>query len=95
MPKTTRVRAYHMVEIAGLAASMAALIVEKQIESVPISPKLFRHLVHAAQILLDNGVPWPHSVKVVVAEVGQRIVDAGARHSASEEQHGCGHRKAE
>jgi hypothetical protein len=69
-----------MAEIAGLAASMAALIVEKQVEGKPITPELFRHLVRAAQILLDNGVPWPPSVELVVSEVGRRVV---ARHGES------------
>ena len=69
-----------MAEIAGLAASMAALIVEKQVEGETIAPELFQHLVRAAQILLDNGVPWPPSVELVVSEVGRRVV---ARHGES------------
>lgn len=95
MPKMTKVRTYQMVDIAGFTAFIAAIIVEKPKESVLISPDIFRHLVQDAKILLDNGVSWPHSVQVVVTEAGQRVVDAGSRHSTSEEQHGRGHRKAE
>jgi hypothetical protein len=62
-----------MAEIAGLAASLADRILEKQEAGTSIPPELFRMLVQAARILHDNGVAWPPSVDFLVMEVGRRI----------------------
>lgn len=71
---------HQLAEVAGLAASLAARIIEKQVEGVTICPGLFRHLVQAAQILMDNGAPWPPSVELIVMEVSRRVaVDQGRR----------------
>lgn len=62
-----------MAEIAGLAASLAERIFEKHQAGISIPPELFRMLVRAARILLDNGVPWPPVVELLVTEVGRRV----------------------
>lgn len=68
-----------MAEIAGLAASMAERILEKHEAGTSIPPELFRMLVRAARILLDNGVPWPPVVDFLVMEVGKRVEEADAK----------------
>lgn len=67
-----------MGEIAGLAASLADRILEKHETGTSIPPDLFRMLVRAARILLDNGVAWPPSVDFLVMEVGRRVEEAEA-----------------
>ncbi len=67
-----------MAEIAGLAASLAERIIEKHKAGTTIPPELFRMLVQAARILLDNGVPWPPAVEFLIMEVGRRVAAAVA-----------------
>ncbi len=62
-----------MAEVAGLAAAIADRILEQQAAGKSIPPEQFRMLVHAARMLLDNGVAWPPSVEHLVMEVGKRV----------------------
>ena len=67
-----------MAEVAGLAASIADHILEQHEAGTSIPPKQFRMLVHAARMLLDNGVQWPPSVAYLVMEVEKRVEEAEA-----------------
>lgn len=62
-----------MAEIARLTAAIADCILEQHEVGASISPEQFRMFVLAAQILLENGVPWPASVGHLVMEVAKRV----------------------
>jgi len=67
-----------MAEVAGLAAAIADRILDQHAAGTSIPPEQFRMLVRAARMLLDHGVPWPHSVEHVVMEVARRLEGAEA-----------------
>lgn len=62
-----------LAEIAGLATAVADRIFEQQEAGTPIPPELFRMFVRAAQMLLDNELPWPPAVERLVLESAKRI----------------------
>jgi hypothetical protein len=62
-----------MSEIAGLATAVADRIFEQQEAGTPIPPEHFRMFVRAAQMLLDNELPWPPAVERLVLEFAKRV----------------------
>lgn len=71
-------------EVATLAAAIADRILEQHEAGISIPPEQFRMLVRAAQMLLDNGVPWPPSVEHVVMEVATRAEEITAAPASTE-----------
>lgn len=74
---------HKMAEVAGLAAAIADRILEQHEAGMTIPPEQFRMLIHAARMLLDNGVPWPPSVEYIVMEVAKRVEEAKASATAA------------
>lgn len=69
-------RPNEMAEVADMATVIADRILEQHAANSRIPPERFRMLVRLAQMLLDNGEPWPPSVEHVIMEVARRVEEA-------------------
>ena len=67
-----------MAEVADMATVIADRILEQHAANSRIPPERFRILVRLAQMLLDQGEPWPPSVEHVIMEVAKRVEEAKA-----------------
>lgn len=62
-----------VAEVARLATAIARRILEQNAAGTTIPPEQFTMLVKAAQMLLDQGAPWPLPVEDVLMEVAKRL----------------------